>query len=159
MSGVIAPYETAGPAETADGWGADKAIHKAMETEEAKTVLAVALSHQLDTVKFKKYDKHIQTHINNFNKIVTQINDMSPNYFQLCFILNKFLQSVENKTYNTLKTLAMSQNWDLTRVQTEFRKHEIIRSADKLGNVYPLNEKTKRKIHIIKIDAQMNMKV
>jgi hypothetical protein len=39
----------------------------------------------------------------------------------------------------------MSQNWDLTRVQTEFRKHEIIRSADKLVHVYPLNEKTKRK--------------
>ena len=32
LSGIIAPYETSGPAGTANGWGADKAIHKAMET-------------------------------------------------------------------------------------------------------------------------------
>ena len=73
LSSIIALYETSGPDRIADGWGADKAIHKAMETEDTNNVLAVALSHQLDTLKFKKYDAHIQTHINDFNKIVTQI--------------------------------------------------------------------------------------
>ena len=117
LSGIIAPYETTGPSGTADGWGADKAIHRAMETEDANNVLAVALSHQLDTLKFKKYDEHIQTHINNFNKIVAQIKKISPGFYPGYILLNKFMQSIENKTYNTLKTLALSQDWDINRVQ------------------------------------------
>ena len=42
---VIKPYKTASPVGTADGWGADKAIHIAMETKDTNNVLAVALSH------------------------------------------------------------------------------------------------------------------
>ena len=145
LSEVISPYETSGPSGTADGWGADKAIYIAMETEDTNNLLAVALSHQLDTLKFKKYDEHIQIHINNFNKIVAQIKDMSPNFYPPYVILNKFMQSIENKTYNTLKTLAMSQNWDLGRAQKEFRKHEILKLADKLSYIYPLEEKRVRK--------------
>ena len=75
LSEVINPYKTSGPPGTADGWGADKAIHIAMETEDANNVLAVVLSHQLDTLRFKKYDDNIQIHINNFNKIIAQIKD------------------------------------------------------------------------------------
>ena len=55
------------------------------------------------------------------------------------------MKSIENKTYNTLKTLAMSQNCDLDRALKEFRKHEILKSADKLGYIYPLEEKQVRK--------------
>ena len=55
------------------------------------------------------------------------------------------MQSIENKTYNTLKTLALSQDWDLNRAQKEFRKHEIIKSADKLSYIYPLEENRARK--------------
>ena len=55
------------------------------------------------------------------------------------------MQSIENKTYNTLKTLAISQDWDLDRAQKEFRKHEILKPADKLSYIYPLEEKRVRK--------------
>ena len=39
----------------------------------------------------------------------------------------------------------MSQDWDLDRAQKEFRKHEILKSADKLSYIYPLEEKRARK--------------
>ena len=88
-----------------------------METEDTNDVLAVALGHQLDILKFKKCDKNIQLHIDNFNKKVVQIKEREPNFYPPCMILNKFLHSVENKTYDTLKTLDISQHWDLERTQ------------------------------------------
>ena len=110
LSEVIRSYETSGPAGTADGWGADKSIHIAMETEDSNNVLAVALSHQIDKLRFKKYDDNIQIHISNFNKIMAQIKDRSPSFYPPYVILNRFMQSIKNNTYNTLKTLAISQN-------------------------------------------------
>ena len=50
LSEIIKTYETQGPDGTADGRGADKSIHIAMETEDTNNVLAVALRHQLDNL-------------------------------------------------------------------------------------------------------------
>ena len=75
---------------------------------------------------------------------MAQIKDISPSFYPPYVILNKFMQSIENNTYNTLKELAISQNWNVERIHNEFRKHEILKSADKLGHIYPLEEKRVR---------------